>query len=1149
MTDPASQLQRAAEPDEEILAQFVSDWEQRGSAVLEEYIRRHPPLESELRALADMQRLLSAPRQPAGQPSTPKRLGEFFVLRRIGSGGMGDIYEAVQQKLNRRVAVKTMTSTRVDPRTRERFLREQRVLAKLHHTHIVPIHTAGEDGPLQYFAMPFIDGAPLHRVVRMVGELRDGQSGSNTPSLVALAGRLVNESATGDEARAAPPLATTLVVHPKVAGDGAPSTPPAIPAAASSAAEPAGPAEAPSDAVPTGPRTLSMEYFRSVAQVIADAAEALQHAHDVHVLHRDLKPSNIMVDTRGECWLIDFGLAGYLKAARSAAAPAANGTVADESSATGCVGTLNYMAPEQFDDRADVRTDVWGLGATLYELLTLHRAFPGAGANAVHQAIVAAEPTHPRKLVDNVPHDLAAICRKALARTPADRFQTAREFAADLRRWLAHEPTVARPARPLRRVLLWSRRNKGWAAAIVAVALAIVLLAIVENRRAQVAEANTAMITEKAKTEAEAAVAKDREHERDNLLSKQVSLRLMKPRVAGWSEMALDLVKDASVLRQADDLRDHAAAALAGFDARRVKVKALEEIGASSVIWSSDGRRLLLGGTSVKHGKPQSPAKIVDIETGAVRESPLSGDGAIAWRADGTALHAALIDPLTVKLCEINTGNLLGEFKGLPEGEVRAVDPEFPPLVALSQDGALLALAIGFGDGTGTLAVRDGATSKLLRKWELKSKFAPPRDSKYHITALAISGHGKLLATADNERSIHLWSASDDKPLAELPATGATRIRCLAFGRDPLVKEIAHSGAPGEEPLLLAAGNDGGQLAVWDLATRQSRVFRHRTLWEVSHVAFSQDGATLVSGGRQVVHVWDAATGDALLQIKADDTISGVGFAPDGRRVAVTAYNPRGSPVAPATVFVYELENGRGLQSLHGLNARVIQVRYSLDGRYIAALSVDWLVGIWQTSNGRLLHVLEAPMGSAGADNAGFTFSPDGRLFAFATAGAARLWDVESGALLRNWTLNRGFQEQLAFQGDKLLLFRAERKFPDSPAVDEPPKNPFVCRLYDLFGDEPGRPIAPDIEDFAYRVMKTAGAADGSFFVVDGCSAPENKERKLAAFDGLTGRKVWSIASEHTNPQSATIYIDSSSALVGAVIDDRTNEVRLFGAR
>src|SRR5487761_1422828 len=158
IAEPSIEIDARPQPDEIILAQFVTDLDRDGDAVLEDYARRYPPLAQEFHSLAAMQRLLVAPTNREN-PDLPRRLGEFFVLRRIASGGMGEIYEAIQQKLNRRVAVKTIRHGRVDPRTRERFLREQRVLAKLHHTHIVPIHTAGEEGALQYFAMPFIEGA------------------------------------------------------------------------------------------------------------------------------------------------------------------------------------------------------------------------------------------------------------------------------------------------------------------------------------------------------------------------------------------------------------------------------------------------------------------------------------------------------------------------------------------------------------------------------------------------------------------------------------------------------------------------------------------------------------------------------------------------------------------------------------------------------------------------------------------------------------------------------------------------------------------------------------------------------------------------------------------------------------------------------
>src|SRR5262249_61297531 len=121
--------------------------------------------------------------RPQAEPDIPERLGEFRIVREIGRGGMGRIYEAEQERLKRRVAIKVIRRGRILPEARDRFLREQELLAKLHQTNIVAIHTAGEDGPLQYFAMPYIEGAALHHVVPTVWRLGTPQPGSKTPTL------------------------------------------------------------------------------------------------------------------------------------------------------------------------------------------------------------------------------------------------------------------------------------------------------------------------------------------------------------------------------------------------------------------------------------------------------------------------------------------------------------------------------------------------------------------------------------------------------------------------------------------------------------------------------------------------------------------------------------------------------------------------------------------------------------------------------------------------------------------------------------------------------------------------------------------------------------------------------------------------------
>jgi serine/threonine protein kinase len=189
---------------------------------------------------------------------------------------MGRLYEAVQEPLGRRVAVKTIRGDlrRASPEAEAKFLNEQHALARLHHTHIVPIFTAGQEGDLSYFAMPYIDGASLSRLVHTASSLASSGSSDQTPSLAELARVTMDATDEG--------------------GDGAP--PVEAPPSRSDRSEPVATAR-------------SRRYLKSVASVMATAAEAIQHAHEANVVHRDVKPSNIMIDFAEHCWVIDFGLA------------------------------------------------------------------------------------------------------------------------------------------------------------------------------------------------------------------------------------------------------------------------------------------------------------------------------------------------------------------------------------------------------------------------------------------------------------------------------------------------------------------------------------------------------------------------------------------------------------------------------------------------------------------------------------------------------------------------------------------------------------------------------------------------------------------------------------------------------------------------
>src|SRR5262249_21877216 len=197
-------------------------------------------------------------------------------------------------------------------------------------------------------------------------------------------------------------------------------------------------------------------YFRSVARLGMQAAEGLAYAHQHGLLHRDIKPANLLLDGRGTVWVTDFGLA---KAEGS-----------DELTSPGdIVGTARYMAPERFQGEADARSDVYGLGVTLYEMLTLRPAFEDSNRARLIERVAHEEPPRPRKLEPHIPRDLETIVLKAIAKDPAGRYPTAEALAEDLQRFLADRPIRARRTPWHERTWRWCRRNRVVASLLAAV--------------------------------------------------------------------------------------------------------------------------------------------------------------------------------------------------------------------------------------------------------------------------------------------------------------------------------------------------------------------------------------------------------------------------------------------------------------------------------------------------------------------------------------------------------------------------------------------------------------------------------------------------------------------------------------------------------
>jgi serine/threonine protein kinase len=356
---------------------------------------------------------------------SPQRLGDFELVRELGRGGMGVVYEARQVSLNRRVALKVLGGDLgLTGKAVQRFRREAEAAARLHHTNIVPVYATGEQGGIHFYAMELIDGPSLDQVIRQLRQT------SNPPQ------PKDGNVASADSVAPANLDATGPYVAPR-AGCGT--------AGLSSSSLSSGSA-----------------YFDTVARLVAEVADALEYAHRQGVIHRDIKPSNLLLAPTGRLSVNDFGLARILEQ------PAM--TMTGE-----FVGTPAYMSPEQIAagrTPLDHRTDIYSLGATLYELLTLQPPFRGERRDQVLAQILHKEPRAPRKVNAKVPVDLETICLKALEKDPDRRYQAAGAMAEDLRRYLNRFAISARRAGPVQRLAKWVRRRPALAATL---ALAFVL--------------------------------------------------------------------------------------------------------------------------------------------------------------------------------------------------------------------------------------------------------------------------------------------------------------------------------------------------------------------------------------------------------------------------------------------------------------------------------------------------------------------------------------------------------------------------------------------------------------------------------------------------------------------------------------------------
>lgn len=575
----------------------------------------------------------------------------------------------------------------------------------------------------------------------------------------------------------------------------------------------------------------------------------------------------------------------------------------------------------------------------------------------------------------------------------------------------------------------------------------------------------------------------------------------MGTRLSGWFAENWTTLERAARFRVTPDLLSQAAANLAGWDAEML-VDQRDAVG-SAAAFRSDGAALVAGDA-------RQPARLVETG-GVIRELGLRGEGPVAWSTDSRPMQLQ-VRPAKLVLMELRTGR---EQVSLPLDAGEQVLQAVGPVLALSADATRAAAGVR------------GSRTRLLA-WDASTGTAA-RDLSTTPTALAFSPDATVLAVGDEQGGIGLYAAAGLALQSTLPAPGRRlRINSLALGLDPL--------QPAEEEettnaWLVAAAYEGGDIVIWEARRGIVRAACRGSPWTVTALAFHPNHMTLGSAGREV-RLWDVMSGQLQLRVWGASTgeTRALAFSHDG---SFLVWGTVPGATRPG-ISLWKLSPHRGIQALCGLTAASRQVWFSPDGRWLAGLSDNWYLAVWETASGRLARLIEAPVGTF-ADSAGGAFDAAGERFAFATGQEARLYALPSGRVLGRWPLAWGRADQMQFDAEgRLLLARAEWVDAATGAQG--------WRLYELL---PGRaPVLrhqqPAPEERPLQLEFGLGAR---LLIACTQQAPDSVHR-LTAYDVASGRQTWHRETRRTRTNPVLAVDPTGRTLVCSL--DNSDVPRIF---